>query len=192
MKSLRLFLVLMGLAAVGSCQKESIAEDETEKEVNNATRNLIITNAAAEEGNQENPPNSNRTKYGTWYGLDGAEWSAIFVSWVYNKAGVTLKDIGPPNGFHYPQSAYNHWKENGALTDNPQKGDIVLFDWEDDGHSDHAGIFDSWKSEDKLEFYVWEGDSEVGSSSNGGEVIKQLRSVSAVKTFVSPTVLESQ
>ena len=83
-------------------------------------RDLIIQTAAAEEGTKEYPANSNRTKYGTWYGLDGAKWCAIFVSWVYNKAGVPLGKVDSPNGFHYCQSAYNLWKRNGEFTRYPQ------------------------------------------------------------------------
>ena len=44
------------------------------------SRKEIIQRAAAEEGTTENPPNSNKTKYGEWYGLNGVPWCAIFVS----------------------------------------------------------------------------------------------------------------
>ena len=152
-------------------------------------RDLIINSAAAEEGTKESPANSNRTKYGVWYGLDGVRWCAIFVSWIYNKAGVPLGKVDSSNGFHYCQSAYNHWKLNKELTKNPKKGDIVLFDWQGDGHCDHTGIFDSWRSGDKLSFYCWEGNTAVGNNSDGGMVMKRLRSATLVKAFVSPKVL---
>ena len=47
-----------------------------------------------ELGTLESPPNSNRTKYGAWYGFDGFPWCAMFVSWVYDKAGSPLGKIG--------------------------------------------------------------------------------------------------
>ena len=33
--------------------------------------NIIVETAIAEVGYTENPPNSNRTKYGEWFGFDG-------------------------------------------------------------------------------------------------------------------------
>ena len=41
----------------------------------------------------------NKTKYGQWFGLNGVAWCAIFVSWVYYKAGKPLGKIGWANGF---------------------------------------------------------------------------------------------
>ena len=34
----------------------------------------VVKIAAGELGNTETPANSNRTKYGAWYGLDGYPW----------------------------------------------------------------------------------------------------------------------
>ena len=48
------------------------------------SRQSIIDTAAAENGTKESPANSNKTKYGQWYGLDGEKWCAIFVSYVYD------------------------------------------------------------------------------------------------------------
>ncbi len=47
----------------------------------------IISVAENEIGYEEKPPNSNKTKYGKWFGLDGQPWCAMFVSWCYDKAG---------------------------------------------------------------------------------------------------------
>ena len=55
--------------------------------------NIIVETAIAEVGYTENPPNSNRTKYGEWFGFDGVPWCGMFVSWVYAKAGYPLGNI---------------------------------------------------------------------------------------------------
>ena len=153
------------------------------------SRQNIIQTAKAEENTKENPPASNKQKYGEWYGLNGAKWCAIFVSWVYDKAGYPLGKIESPKGYHYCQGAYNFWKKRGELTKSPQPGDIVLYDWKGDGHCDHTGIFESWKDVSKGRFYAWEGNTEFGNDSDGGKVMRRERSVSLVKAFVSPAVL---
>lgn len=48
----------------------------------------IINAAIAELGNGEQPPGSNNTKYGRWFGINPAPWCAMFVDYVANKAGV--------------------------------------------------------------------------------------------------------
>src|SRR4030095_3678525 len=54
----------------------------------------IVSVATAEIGYKESPIGSNNTKYGEWFGMNGVSWSAIFVSWVYDRAGQPLPPIG--------------------------------------------------------------------------------------------------
>jgi len=56
----------------------------------------IIDIAFKEVGQTENPPNSNKTKYGKWFGLDGVAWCGIFVSWVYAQAGMYFPKLDFP------------------------------------------------------------------------------------------------
>jgi len=42
----------------------------------------IVRIASNEAGYVETPPNSNKTKYGQWFGFDGVAWCGMFVSWV--------------------------------------------------------------------------------------------------------------
>ncbi len=50
----------------------------------------IVEIARAEVGNSEAPKNSNKTKYGKWFGFDGVAWCGMFVSWCYAQAGQQL------------------------------------------------------------------------------------------------------
>lgn len=154
-------------------------------------RQDIITTAASENGTKENPPNSNRTKYGAWYGIDGQPWCAIFVSWVYNFANHPLGTVDSPKGYHYCPSAYNFWKHNNRLTSSPQPGDIVLFDWDGDGSADHTGIFLEWIVQGKT-FKTWEGNTAIGNDSDGGQVMMRTRNVAVVKAFVNPGVFDDK
>ena len=153
------------------------------------SRANIIATAQAENNVVETPAGSNKQKYGEWYGLNGAKWCAIFVSYVYAHAGHPLGKIETDKGYHYCQGGYNFWKTKGGLTKSPQQGDIVLYDWKGDGHCDHTGIFDEWKDEENGIFYAWEGNTEFGNDSNGGKVMRRERKIGVVKTFVSPHVL---
>jgi len=124
------------------------------------------------------------TKYGAWFGFDGAPWCAMFVSWVYHAAGHSLGNVETPNGFKYCPAGYNFWKAGNRFTDDPQPGDIVLFDWNGDGTCDHTGIFIRWINEGKT-FASWEGNTAVGNDSDGGEVMTRMRKKSVVKAFVN-------
>lgn len=151
----------------------------------------IIDVAASQAGTKENPPGSNMTKYGEWFGLNGYKWCAIFVSWVYWEAGHPLGHIDTDKGFSSCQSGYNHWKNTDELTDDPQMGDIVLYDWNEDGHCDHTGIFYQWIEEGKT-FQAYEGNTSVGSDSDGGAVMLRNRNTKYVKAFASPHVLNNE
>lgn len=152
-------------------------------------RDKIIEVARSQNNTKEVPAGSNKTKYGAWYGMNGVPWCAIFVSWVYDQAGVSLGRVDSAKGFHYCRSAYNYWRSTGELTTQPQIGDIVLFDWDGDGLSDHTGIFLRWMDDAKTLFESWEGNTSVGNDSDGGQVMRRERPIEVVWAFVSPNVL---
>lgn len=105
-------------------------------------RNKIVSVAQAELGYKEQ--GNNQTKYGEWYGMQD-EWCNIFVSWCAAQAGIS-EDIIPKMAY-VPSTAnwfdqkgqYKNSKANGGNYI-PQKGDIVLFDYNHNTTSDHIGI----------------------------------------------------
>ncbi|HLP14095.1 MAG TPA: peptidoglycan-binding protein [Flavobacteriales bacterium] len=153
------------------------------------SRAKIIEIAHSQLGVTESPAGSNKNPYGKWYGWDGYAWCAMFVSWVYDQAGHPLGKINDPKGYRDCQSGYNYWKAKRELTAAPETGDIVLFDWEGNGLSDHTGIFHEWADAGKKHFWCYEGNTAVGDDSNGGIVMRRKRSVATVKAFVKPAVL---
>ena len=81
------------------------------------------------------------TLYGDWYGMPYEEWCAMFASFCLENAGV-------PEG-EFPRSAgcdrwisdlryYGLYAEADEYA--PQAGDLIFFDWDGDGSSDHVGI----------------------------------------------------
>jgi len=152
------------------------------------SRAKVLETAKAELGTTENPAGSNKTKYGVWYNLNGQKWCAIFVSWVFDKAGSPLGNIQTPKGIHHCQSAHNYYKSKNKLTTTPEPGDIVIYDWEGNGYADHIGIFIKWKNAAQTLFEAYEGNTIQGNDSDGGKVMVRERSRNIVKSFVNPGV----
>lgn len=136
-------------------------------------KQLIVDIAKQEIGTKENPRNSNKTKYGKWFGLDGVAWCGIFVCWCYDQAGYVLENIGFQKGFAGCQTAVAYFKKNNKITTTPEPGDIVFFDWNGDGRYDHTGIF--VKKIDSKTFSTVEGNTSLTNQSNGGEVMLRVR-----------------
>lgn len=85
-------------------------------------------------------------KFWKWYGFDSRiEWCAVFVSWVANEAGVLNTSIPKFSGVI---NGINWFKERGEWENReyePRSGDIIFFDWENDGKPDHVGIVNETK-----------------------------------------------
>lgn len=130
----------------------------------------IIATAKAEVGN-------GGTKYRKWYyGSEqrGVAWCAIFVSWVFSQAGVSMyKTDGA--GCFARNGQYGKWYEseysNSSTT--PKKGDIITFVWnyagrysnQDKYYSDHVGIVYAVDSN-----YVYTIEGNSGSSNDTSSV----------------------
>lgn len=144
----------------------------------------VIDVAKNEIGTIESPKNSNKTKYGKWFGYDGVAWCGMFVSWCYDQAGVVLPKIGfSKPGFAGCQTAVAYFKKAGKITTKPVSGDITFYDWNSDGRYDHTGLFE--KDNGDGTFDAIEGNTAIGNDSNGGKVMRRTRSYSTA-IFVHP------
>lgn len=144
----------------------------------------IVEIARGEIGQTESPRNSNKTKYGKWFGWDGVPWCGMFVSWCYAQAGQPLGNIGFSKGFAGCQTAVKHFKAQKKITKSPIAGDIVFFDFNGDGRYDHTGIFVRWIIAGKS-FECIEGNTSAQNQNNGGNVELKQRS-SGICIFVHP------
>src|SRR4051812_20599995 len=104
-----------------------------------------LAEALRHVGVREVPPGSNRTMFGRWFGVDGVPWCAIFASYCFDVgAGVVLcrnwHGAGvSTRGVAYVPTLAAWLRATGRVVEEPQAGDIVVFDW-DGGVPDHAGI----------------------------------------------------
>ena len=96
----------------------------------------IVEVALTQLGNEGGQP------YWSWYGFDGrVEWCACFVSWCSEQCGYLESGIIPK--FSLCSDGVNWFKGRGQWQDKnyePQAGDIIFFDWGNDGSIDHVGI----------------------------------------------------
>ena len=131
--------------------------------------------AFKEVGQKESPANSNKTMYGKWFGLDGVAWCGMFVSWCYSHAGYQLPKIGFTKGFAGCQTAVAYFTKMKLIVKDPAVGDIVFFDFNNDGRYDHTGIFNGWEDKVAGTFNSIEGNTSFKNQSNGGEVMSKKR-----------------
>jgi len=77
--------------------------------------------------------------YWSWYGWQSrVAWCACFVSWCINQAGKSEPYFAYcPYGANW-YSQHGQWARRGYEHIAP--GDVIFFDWESDGITDHVGI----------------------------------------------------
>lgn len=134
------------------------------------------------------------SKYGRWfaektgeayYGRSGVPYCAMFVSWCANRAGVSC--AGFPGAYCPTMLQAGIDADDDYSASNAEPGDIVYFDWQSDGVSDHVGIVES---NNGSYLTTIEGNTSKGSSgsqSNGGVVARRTRPYSVVKRVVRPS-----
>ncbi len=88
------------------------------------------------------------TRYGAWYGDSYGDWCAMYISFCLNYADVPAEDfpreascqswVEKLSGVAAGYENFALYREAGTYT--PTAGDLVFFDWDQDGAADHVGI----------------------------------------------------
>ena len=148
-------------------------------------RRRALAIAISHIGETESPPNSNRCKFTKRWGWTGP-WCAMFASLCYIDAGSRV--FNPPlRWMSCPKLQSAAYTRTMGLrpVENPKPGDLVSFSWDRDSYPEHVGIFEEWKDRRRGFFYCIEGNtSNGGSQSNGGEVLRKVRTTNLVSSFV--------
>lgn len=124
------------------------------------------------------------TKYGRWYagkvgepyyGESGVPYCAMFVSWVFDRAGASCAGIP---GAYCPYVERDAKRAGRAVPKGgAQPGDVVLFDWGADGVADHVGIVEANNGS-----YL----TTIEGNTNNGKVARRTRAFSSVRCVVRP------
>lgn len=137
-------------------------------------------------GEKEHPAGSNRVPWASeWYGITGP-WCAMAATRVYVDAGSKAFVRGKRYAYvPFIVADARAGRNNLTVTNHPEPGDLVCYDWEHNGVADHVGLFESWiAGAEGIEFHAIEGNTAVGNDSNGGEVMRRNRRRSLVQAFV--------
>ena len=98
----------------------------------------IVQVALTQEGNGGDT-------YWSWYGFSSREeWCACFVSWCADQCGYIEAGVIPK--FSLCSAGMEWFESRGQFMDGsyvPASGDLVFFDWGNDGSVDHVGIVES-------------------------------------------------
>jgi hypothetical protein len=131
-------------------------------------------------GTAEDPPGSNRTPFGRWFGLDGVPWCNIFVSYCFAVgAGTTIAagfhgDGCTSRGCAYVPTTEAWLRATGMWLGRvpPRPGDLAIYNW-DGGPPDHIGIVERAAGET---FVAIEGNAD-------GVVARRVRRLADVDGF---------
>ena len=115
-------------------------------------------------------------RHGAYYGTSGVPFCAMGASWC--ATDNEDKSVLPGGDFAYVPYGIAAAAREGRLVSpmtQAAPGDLVCFDWDDDGIADHVGIveanYGSWVQ--TIEFNTSSG--AAGSQSNGGGVYRRSR-----------------
>ena len=136
----------------------------------------------------ENPPGSNKTKFGEWYGINGVPWCVQAQAYWFEKAGEFKAFMGGEKTASCGQLLAWH-KAHGNVVDkaNIQVGDLLILNFSGTQETQHIGlVVDTLK-------HGWyqtvEGNTSPGaegSQNNGGCVALKTRSVNQVVAVIRP------
>lgn len=135
----------------------------------------IIKLAAADIGYTESPANSNKQKYGKWYGYDGAAWCMMAVQYWHNLVGCKL-----PYKTASCSGLLNWYKANRpeCVKSVPKKGYIVIYNF------GHTGLVESVSNGTITAIEGNTSATDKGSQDNGGGVFRRTRKTSLVTAYI--------
>jgi hypothetical protein len=152
------------------------------------TVETILRLAAAELGYMEQPADSNRTKYGAWYGLDGQPWCVMFVQWIFDRAeagGLMPAKTASCTALMQAAKRAGVWVSDGY-----RPGDVVIYDFSGrKRQAQHCGIVERAGSGSVVAI---EGNTAVGNDANGGAVMRRTRKETVIMGAVRPDYREEE
>lgn len=139
----------------------------------------VLAIAMSQRGVTEWPPDSNRQKYGAWYGWNGVYWCDQFISWCFNQAGG-LDLIGGKSASVYLTAS--RMQAIGRYGATPQPGALAIFN-----NFSHIELVVSVNRDGTLSTIGGNTSDHIsGSISNGGGVFANVRPRSLIRGYCYP------
>ena len=144
-----------------------------------ATAKTIIRKALSQKGNRG-------TKYWNAYGVPkGTAWCVIFVWWCFKECNASKLFFNGKKTAYVP--AVDEWGKEEKLIINKKdgkEGDIIIFDWGNDGTRDHVGFV---VSKNKNGTY-----NTIEGNTSGGKVDTKIRYKNDIMHFIRPKYEEEK
>ena len=116
----------------GEYARDLLTVAETQLGYGESMANYAVTPGGAYKG---------YTRYGAWYGIPYGEWCAMFVSFCIRWAGIPDRDMPIDcNCDNWVRTLSERGMFGWAESYSPKPGDLVFYDFNDDGVADHVGI----------------------------------------------------
>lgn len=145
----------------------------------------VLTIARDQLGTTEQPPGSNRTKYGRAFGMDGYPWCAMFTWWVFRQAHGN-DDLHPE--IAWTPGLAQWFREQDRFGSTPRVGAVAFFDFPDSvDRIQHVGIVEAVRNDGDIQ--TIEGNTSPGNSgsqANGGGVYRRTRDRGLVVMYGYP------
>ena len=141
-------------------------------------------------GIKESPAGSNNCVFNThYYGKEvsgsGYAWCVVFLWDVFRLANASECFFRGKKTAYVP--ALQTWAKQDGLqvpAESARYGDIVIFDWDHDGRGDHVGLLEERDRDGN--FVCIEGNTSLGNDSNGGAVMRRLRTEDQILMVIRP------
>ncbi len=147
------------------------------------TASKILELARAEIGVKESPPNSNKVKYNDAYGHGDIAWCCVFLWWLFQQAGAPELFFNGRKTAYCPALLTYHRSIGQAVSGEYQPGDIVFFDFDENGVANHVGLCESW---DGTYITTIDGNTSATNPANGGMVGRMRRHKKYVLAAIRP------
>ena len=155
------------------------------------SKEKVITFAKSEIGTVENPANSNRTKYGAAYGMNGQPWCVMFLWYCFQQGGEDSAFFGGAKTASC--GVLLRWYKEQGLTvpvAEAQAGDILILNFSGTQDTEHCGLVES--VENGVLHTIEGNTSGNGSQDNGGAVMRKIRYPAQVVGVCRPQYKEEK
>jgi surface antigen len=147
-----------------------------------ATVDAYLRLAAAQIGVEESPPESNRVKYSTWYGV-AAPWCQMLQNWLHVSLGMEPPGFVAgtvPKGSAYTPTCADWFRRKGRWSTRPERGALVYYDFPGDGvdRISHVGVVERINANGSI--VAIEGNTDERGGRTGGKVMRKVRTTGIV------------